>query len=76
MIRIGCHHEFPLPQAEQVVLSHDPAHSLVVHCPSMLLQFRGDPRPAIAGELQGDALDLVPQIQIRVCLPPFRLEAI
>ena len=69
-------HELPPPQAKQIVLAHDPTDPLVVHRPAAPLKLRRDPRPAIAGKLQSDPLDLVPQIQVRVLAAPFRLEPV
>jgi len=76
VIGVGRGHELSPPQAQQVVLAHNPTDPLVVHYPSAAAQFRRNPRPAIAGELQSDPLDRVPQIQIRVWPTLCRVEPV
>jgi hypothetical protein len=61
VIGVRGHHEFPFPQAQQVVFAHQPLHALAVHRPLTPLQFRGDPPAAIRRPLQRDLLDLVAQ---------------
>jgi len=60
MVRVGRHHELPPAEAEQVVRAHHSGYPLGVHFPTAPPQFGGDPRPAIAGKLQSDALDFIP----------------
>ena len=66
MTRVGGQHELPSPQAQQVVFPQNAVHLLGIDHPAAPLQFGGDARPSVAGELHGDALDGVAQFQVRI----------
>ena len=66
VVGIGGHDELPLPHAQQIVLAHQPVDPLRVHRPAAPAQFRGDPRPPVAGPFQRDPLDRVAQIHVRI----------
>src|SRR6266567_1708114 len=76
VVGIRGHHELPAPETKQVIFVHNAAHPLVVHLPPTPFQLGGDPRPAIRGKLQSDALEFVSQIQIPVWTFLFRMESI
>jgi hypothetical protein len=58
--------ELSPPQAEQIVLPHDPVNPLMIHSPAAIVQFTCDAGPAVKRKLKRDPLDLVTQIQILI----------
>jgi hypothetical protein len=68
--------EFPLAQAQQVVLAQDASDAPVADLPSAPAQLRHDPWTAVIGELKGDALDCIPQFHVAVLALAIRVVAI
>jgi len=68
--------ELPLAQAEQIVLAQDAPDAFVVYLPALALQLGGDARAAVGGELQGDPLDRVAEIDVLHRGSAFGIEAV
>jgi hypothetical protein len=67
MLRIGGGHERFRLHRQQIVLSHQPCHSFVVHRQATSPQLRADPAVAVmAFMLEEDLMDLLPYLHIRL----------
>ena len=66
VVAVGGCHEPLLPEAQQVVLSHEPQDALVVCLNALPMQFFGDAAVAVAGPLTRDPLDLFAQCPVRL----------
>ncbi len=62
--RVGRHHEGLVPQAQQIVLAHQPQHAFVIHREAAAVQLDGDPAVAVGGELQRDLLHRIAQLHL------------
>ncbi len=47
-------------------IQHDPMDVLVVHLPSAAFQLGSNPSPPVGGHVQGDFLNLIPQIHVAI----------
>ncbi len=75
---VGGDREAPPPQAEQVVLRHQPRYPLAVHGPAFVAQLLGDPAVAVVAAVgQRDPLHLSPQLGLlraRLALLPVAIK--
>src|SRR5215471_5349228 len=66
VVGIRGHHELSFPNAQQVILTHDPPHAVRPHLPALPFQFGCDPGPTVAGPLQCSPLDGVTQVHVPI----------
>src|SRR5262245_18965532 len=57
MITVGCHHESPPPNTQQVVLTHQPQNALVIDDPSFAPQQSPDSSVSTVPIFDGESLD-------------------
>ncbi len=69
MIGIGGHQEFPLPYAQQVVLTEQAVNPFGIHPPALPSERGRDARPPVAGPFQRDSLDGVAQVHVAIRPP-------
>src|SRR6516225_8033221 len=66
VIRIGGDDEFAPSETQQIVLAHQPLHPLAIEHVAPALQFETNPPAAVAGELQGNALNGIAHFQVAI----------
>jgi hypothetical protein len=66
VVGIGGDDELSFPHAQQIVFPQDAVHPFRIHRPAAPPQLGGNPRAAVTRPLQGDALNGVPQIHVRI----------